>query len=110
MPPTPSPFYCDLAERLVRLNERAPLRASQIWIGLYCLNDFCRPIRWLVTPEQVGRNVERLGDCPKHFFLRGAQPAFDLREVRVGDPSHRRDLTHRQLGQLSLPADDLAKS
>ena len=33
---------------------------------------------------------------------------LDLGEVGVGDASHCRDLTHRQLSQLSLPADDVA--
>ena len=34
---------------------------------------------------------------------------LDLREVRVRDAGHRRDLTHRQLSQLSLPADEFAQ-
>jgi len=33
---------------------------------------------------------------------------LDLREVGVGNASHCRNLAHRQLGQLSLPSDDLA--
>ena len=109
-PPILAPFHSDLAERLVGFNQRALLRGSQIAIGLNCLNDVCRPIRWLITTEQVGRNVEGLGDCPKHFLGWGAKPTFDLGEVRVRDASHRRNLTHRQLVQLSLPANDIARS
>jgi hypothetical protein len=48
------------------------------------------------------------GNRVQHSFRWGSKPVFDLGEVRVGDTGHRRDLTHRQLGQLSLPADDFA--
>ena len=108
--PGPCGVGRDLAERLVRLNQRAALRSGQVRIGLDCLNDLCRPIAWLFAAEQVGRNVERVGDRPEHLFRRGTKPTFDLGEVRVGDASHRRNLAHRQLGQLSLPADDLTES
>ena len=83
---------------------------GQILIGLNRIDDLCRGLCRLFSAQQVGRNIERLGDRPKHLFRRGAEPTFYLREVRIGDAGHRCDLAHRQLGKLSLPADDLAES
>ena len=97
-------------QRFISFDQRAALRAGQIWIGLNRLNHFCRPVRWLVAAEQIGRNIEGLSDCLQYLYRRDPEATFDLGEIRVRDPGHRRDLTHRQLGQLSLPADDLAKS
>ena len=50
------------------------------------------------------------GNRVEHVGRWGAEPMLDLGEIWVGDTSHRRNLAHGQLGQLTLPADDLAKS
>jgi len=50
-PPTSTAFDGDMAECLVRLNQRSALGSSQVRIGLDGLNDLGRPVRWLIAAE-----------------------------------------------------------
>ena len=59
--------------------------------------------------QRVGRAVERRGDRIEHALGRLAQPALDLRQVRIRDPGEVRELAHAQLAQLPLAANDLAE-
>ena len=60
-----------------------------------------RPQRFRWYAQGGSKRLEHVGRW-------GAEAMLDLGEIRVGDPSHRGDLTHRQLGDLSLPTDELA--
>ena len=58
----------------------------------------------------VSAETSRLrGDRVEDLLGRLAQPALDLREVRVGDADQAGELAHRELLQLALPADVLTQ-
>src|SRR4030095_5925474 len=58
--------------------------------------------------QSLGWNAQCCRDRLQHSFRWSPQPVLDLGEVGVRDAGHRRDLTHRQLSQLSLPANEFA--
>jgi hypothetical protein len=62
----------------------------------------------LPWPQRFWRYAQSGSKCLEHGGRWGAEAMLDLGEIRVGDPGHRGDLTHRQLGDLSLPTDEFA--
>ena len=100
-------------ERAVDLRESPALRGRQL---LGRLDRVEHPgiggsvVAWLHEPrlrvERVCRRLQRLRDRVENGVGRSAQAALDLREVGVGDPHRRRELTHRQRRQFALLADN----
>jgi hypothetical protein len=62
-----------------------------------------------VLVQRVGRQLQVVRDRIEHLLRRLAQPALDLRQIRVGDADQIRQLAHGELLQLALTADELAQ-
>ena len=84
--------------RIAATSGRSPTSSSARWAALL-----------VAALQRLGRELEVVGDRVQDLLGRLAQPALDLRQVRVGDADEVRQLAHRELLQLALAADVLAQ-
>ena len=81
------------------------------WLVLFVIKvGCCLMIITRVRTQGSGWDAQCRGKRLQHIGRGRTQPVLDLGKVGVGDAGHRRNLTHGQLSQLSLPTDDLAES
>src|SRR5206468_13132777 len=105
--PPPARLGCRADERAVDLQQRLALAAGEVRVRADRGLDGARAVVLLgsepgLLVQRVGRAVERRGDRIEHALGRLAQPALDLRQVRIRDPGEVRELAHAQLAQLPL--------
>src|SRR5690242_19688459 len=94
------------AERLVDVEQYLLLPLAETFVGQNGRHKFGTTRSRLENPradvELLGRDAQSLGDLLQDVGTGLAQPAFDLREVRVGHAREPRQLTQRNLRLLTL--------
>src|SRR5689334_10584521 len=100
------------SERLVDLDEHLLLALAQAGVGQNCGDDLGVAVVSLEDAgphvELLGRDPQTLGDLLQDVRAGLAQPALDLRQIRIGNTGNPSQLAQGDLRLLTLLADEFA--